>query len=97
MHLAISKLTIRMPESHTLKDKRRVANSLSSKLRNKYNIAIAEIETSDTPKTVTLGIACVSDSRKHAEQIMSNVTRFVEHSSTESYLVDNTMEIISGI
>ena len=51
MHLAISKLTIRMPESHTLKDKRRVANSLSSKLRNKYNIAIAEVETSDTPVT----------------------------------------------
>lgn len=97
MHLAICKLTIRMPENHTLKDKRRVANSLSSKLRNKYNVAIAQVENTDIPKTLTLGVACVSNSRKHAEQIMSNVTNFVEHSPTNSYLVDHNMEIISGI
>ncbi len=45
----------------------------------------------------TLGIACISNDKRHANEILSKVVSFVEESRRDLELVDYETEIISGV
>ena len=45
----------------------------------------------------TLGICCLSNDTKHANEILSNVVAFVEKSRDDLELLDYETEIISGL
>lgn len=47
-------------DAQSLKDKRRVVSSLKQKLRNRYNVSVAEVGYADSPKRCRLGVAVVS-------------------------------------
>ena len=62
MNIGAARITLRIPHSRSLKDKRRVVNSLRQRVGSKFNVSIAEVEMNDAWQTLTLGIACVSNS-----------------------------------
>ena len=62
-------------EAQSLKDKRRVIQSLKQRLRNRFNISVAEIAHADSPKRCRLGIALVSN---EARSIHSQLDKIVE-------------------
>ena len=47
MNIGVARITLRIPHSHSLKDKRRVANSLRQRVGSKFNASIAEVEMND--------------------------------------------------
>ena len=52
-------------EAKSLKDKRRVVRSIKDRLRNAFNVSVAEIDSQDHRQLIVLGIAMVgSDSRE---------------------------------
>jgi uncharacterized protein YlxP (DUF503 family) len=62
-------------EARTLKDKRRIVLSIKDRLRNAFNVSVAEIDSQDHRQLVVLGIAMVgSDSR----QVTSSLDRIVD-------------------
>ena len=73
-----AKLNFYIAESGSLKDKRQVRRSLIEKARYKFNAAIAEIDTVDSHKLLTIGIAVVSGDRKHRENSLDEIIRFME-------------------
>lgn len=75
MPIAYLTLELRMEAAHSLKDKRQVLRSMKDRLRNSFNIAIAEIEATDLWQRATLGIVSISDSRDYLEGLMRNVER----------------------
>ena len=87
MHVGVCKVTLRLPENHSLKGKRRVVNSLSSRLRNKFNVSVAEVEYNEAWQIATLGITCVSNNSRHTEEVLQNVLGFIEGSREEVELV----------
>ena len=97
MHVGICKLTFYLPEASSLKDKRQIARSLSGRLRNRFNVAVAEVEDADLRQRLTLGISCVSNDRGHADSMLSSVIDFVEESRFDAELVDIQSEIIGGV
>ena len=97
MHVGICKLTLHLPEVSSLKDKRQVARSLSDRIRNRFNVAIAEVEDMDRRQRLTLGISCVSNDRGHADAMLSNLLDFVEQSRFDAELVDVQTEIVGGV
>lgn len=56
-------------DARTLKDKRRVMLSLKQRLRNRFNVSVAEVGYSQTPKRSCLGVVIVSDQSRavHAQ------------------------------
>jgi len=86
-----------LPESHSLKDKRQVARSLSARIRNKFNVAVAEVEDQDLWQRLTLAVCCVSTDSAHANEMVSKVVAFVEESRRDLELLDYQTEIISGV
>jgi len=45
--IGILTLELRLPESHSLKDKRHTVKSLKDRLRSRFNVAVAEIDFQD--------------------------------------------------
>lgn len=79
MPIACLTLELRMEGAHSLKDKRQVLRSVKDRLRNSFNIAIAEIEATDLWQRATLGVVSISDSRDYLQGLM----RKVEHEAVK--------------
>ena len=62
-------------DARTLKDKRRIIQSVKQRVRNAYNVSVAEVEFGDLPKSCRLGIAMVS---KESRPLHSQFDRIVD-------------------
>jgi uncharacterized protein YlxP (DUF503 family) len=82
--IAFLTIELRIESAHSLKDKRQVVRSMKDKLRQKFNVSVAEIEASDLWQRATIGVVSISDSRDYLESLMSSVERHA------SKLADNT-------
>ena len=97
MHVGICRLTFHLPEVSSLKEKRQIARSLNDRIRNRFNMAVAEVDDANLRQRLTLGVCCVSNDRAHADAMLSNLINFIEETRTDTDLVDLQTEIISGI
>ena len=97
MHLGVCRIMLHLPDSSSLKDKRQVARSLSTRIRNQFNVAVAEVEDQELWQRLTLAICCVSTDSGHANEMISKVVNFVEESRRDLELLDYQTEIISGV
>jgi uncharacterized protein YlxP (DUF503 family) len=68
-------LELRIEHAHSLKEKRHVVKSLKDRLRNKFNVAVAEIDDMDLHNSAVIAVATVSPSRPFAEKILQSVER----------------------
>jgi uncharacterized protein len=66
-------LEIRLQNSHSLKEKRHVLKGLQERLRNKFNVAVAEIEYQDLWQRAAVAAVTVSSDRGHAEKVLQSV------------------------
>ncbi len=71
-------LRLYVPTSQSLKDKRQVVKSIQARLQNQFGVAVAEVGDSDRRQVAELGVACVSNGVRHADQILDAVIAFVE-------------------
>ena len=76
-----SQLTFYIPHSASLKDKRQVCRSLLDKTRRRFNVSAAEVDTQDSHRTLTIGVAVVSGSTAHAQQSIDEIIRFMEENA----------------
>ena len=54
-------------DSNCLKDKRQVLRSLLTRLDNKFNLSVAQLDTHDLWRSATLGLAHVSNDPQHTD------------------------------
>jgi len=86
MTVISAKLKLYIPTSASLKDKRQIRQSVITKVRQKFNAAIAEVDTQELHQTLTLGVAVVSGDGKHARQMMDEIVRFIEDSADAEFV-----------
>lgn len=77
----------------SLKGKRRVALSLKQKLRNRFNVAVAEVEAMDSLSRLVLSAVAVGNSKVHVESRLAKATAMIEDISPEE-LTDSHIETI---
>jgi uncharacterized protein YlxP (DUF503 family) len=68
-------LELRIEHAHSLKEKRHVVKGLKERLRNKFNVSVAEIEDMDLHNSSVLAAAVVSPSKDFASKILEAVER----------------------
>jgi uncharacterized protein len=71
--IGVLTLELRIEDSHSLKDKRHVVQSLKERLRQKFNVAVAEIDHQDTWQRATLAAVTVASDHTHAERVLQSV------------------------
>lgn len=64
--------------SQSLKDKRMVLRSLRDRIRQKFNVSVAEVEDNDQWQVAVIGIVVVSNDKAHANEMLSKVVNFIE-------------------
>ena len=78
MFIGICKLELLLPESLSLKDKRQVVRSIIERLKNRFNVSIAEVGHLEALKRTVLGLALVSNETAYLEKMMGKVINFVD-------------------
>ncbi len=94
MNVGVARVSLRLPENMSLKGKRQVLKSITSRVRNKFDVAVAEVGDNDSWRLATVGICCISNNRRHTNQVLSRVVNFVESARFEVEILDYEIEII---
>ena len=97
MHIGVCRIMLHLPESASLKDKRQVSRSLSDRIQNSFNVAVAEVEDHELWQRLTLAVCYVSTDSAHANEMVSKVVDFIEETRRDLELLDYETEIISGV
>ena len=96
MIIGALRVELHLPGGGTLKDKRHVVKSLLARVINQYHIAAAEVAALDNPERAVLGLACVSNSTAHANEVLSKAVNFIEANVEEGFLADYQLEILDA-
>ena len=77
--MPVGKLTIEIsiPHAQSLKDRRQVVRSLKDRLRNGFNLSIAEMDEALVWNRATIGIVCISNSASYLKGQMEEIDRAV--------------------
>ncbi|HYY90023.1 MAG TPA: DUF503 domain-containing protein [Chloroflexota bacterium] len=95
MHVGIARVELLIAENGSLKSKRMVVKSVAQRVRNRFNVAVAEVDTQDVWQIATLGIVCVSDNPRHSNEVLSKVLAFIEGERLDAEVGDVQMELIA--
>jgi uncharacterized protein YlxP (DUF503 family) len=68
-----------IPESQSLKDKRQVLLSLKDRLREKFNLSVAEVDGQDLWQKAVLGIACVANEGRYVNQVCDQALNLIRN------------------
>lgn len=96
MPIASLTLELRIEGAHSLKDKRQAVRSIKDRLRNGFNVAVAEIEVADLWQRATIGVVSISDSKDYLVGLMHNVEReAVKHANNVgAEIVDSFVDFL---
>ena len=94
MHIGVLHLEFTLHGSSSLKDKRNVARSLKQKLRNKFNVAVAEVGSLDNAARLNLSVVTIGNDYKHVQGRLTKALNMVEAAATEE-LTFSDMELFT--
>jgi uncharacterized protein len=78
MVIAVLRVTLHADWAHSLKEKRSELKSLIAKIRNRFNVSVAETDEQDTHQTLVISVAAIAADRGIADSTMENILRFIE-------------------
>ena len=79
MTLGCCSLKFFLHGNRSLKGKRRVIKSMRDRIKNKFNVSIAEVGDQDDWQKIHLGIAAVSSDSQYVEGQMNQIVDFIDH------------------
>jgi len=94
MNVGVCRIDLRLPENLSLKGKRQVLKSITTRVRNKFNVSVAEVDNHDRWQLATIGICCVSNDNRYTNEVLSKVVNFVIGCRFEVEILDYEIEIL---
>lgn len=77
MVVGIANIEIHIPESESLKSKRHFLKRIKDRVKNRFNVSIAEVDHNDLWQRTTLGVSVVTNEQQFANQVLSQVVEFI--------------------
>ena len=78
MVVGVLRLELLLPENHSLKGKRSVLRAIKARVRDKFNVSIAECEDHDMWQRATLGVSQVGADQPHVDRCLREVVSFID-------------------
>ncbi|MCF8106310.1 MAG: DUF503 domain-containing protein [Desulfohalobiaceae bacterium] len=95
MIIGTLKIEFRLHGICSIKEKRGIANSLKQKLRNKFNVALSEIDGQDSLQTLQLALVTVSTESRRVQTTLNKALAMIEAISPEE-IVDVQTEVFGA-
>lgn len=92
MNIGILVIEIFISQNRSLKDKRRIINSIKEKVRNKFNVSFSEVDHLNSKQLSTFGISTISNEKRYINMILDQVVNFIEE-NYPSLITDYTINI----
>jgi uncharacterized protein YlxP (DUF503 family) len=71
-----------------------VIRSVMQRVRNKFGISIAEVAENDAWQVAVLGVACVSNDARHAQDVLREVESYVRDSRLDAEVINVETDVI---
>ena len=68
--------------------------SIATRVGNKFNISVAEVDDQDLWQLATLGICYVSNNKRYTNEVLSKAVDFIANSRFEVEMLDYNIEIL---
>ena len=95
MNLGYCSLRFYLHGNNSLKGKRKVIRTIKDRLRNKFNVSVAEVGDQDVWQNIHLGIAAVSADAQYLDGLLKQVVNFVDNMHLAE-MIDCQTEIIKA-
>ncbi len=82
-----------IPGSQSLKDKRQVLHSVRDRLREKFNLSVAEVGEQDLWQKAVLGLACVANETRYVQQVLEQALNQIRSNPTIE-IVQSQVELL---
>jgi uncharacterized protein YlxP (DUF503 family) len=94
INIGVGTVSLRLPENMDLKGKRMVVRSITGRVKSRFKISAAEIADNDSWQYAVIGFCCISNDKRHSNEVISKVISFIEHGGFDAEVLDVTTEII---
>jgi uncharacterized protein YlxP (DUF503 family) len=94
MNVGVCRVKLRFPENLSLKGKRQILKSVIARLKNRFNVSVAEVGDQELWQLATLGICCVSNDSRYTNEVLSKVVDFIINGRFDAEILDYEIEIL---
>ncbi|MGD8388525.1 MAG: DUF503 domain-containing protein [Desulfobacteraceae bacterium] len=88
------KIVLLVHDNRSLKGKRKIVRSMVDRVKNRFNVAVAEVGANDLWQRIELGVCTVGNDRRHVDASLTNVLSFLE-SLYLAEIVETDMEVLN--
>jgi uncharacterized protein YlxP (DUF503 family) len=93
MIVGLLTLDLHIPDANSLKSKRFVIKSLTARIKNKFNVSVAEVDAQNLWQRSVIGISLVSNETVMVNKVFDKIRNLVLDTHTVQ-LIDSTMELL---
>jgi len=93
MFIGVCTIELHIPASGSLKEKRHSLRSVKDRIRNKFNVSVAEVDHNDLWQKATLAVAAVSNDKAHLNETLDHLLDMIR-SVPEIDLIDYQIELL---
>ena len=91
MIVALARLSLYIPHSHSLKEKRAVVRKVVDRVQARFKLHVAEVGGQDTWQRAVLGFALVGSDGRKVEQMADEVLRAIQSMAEGELTVEREM------
>ena len=93
MIIGVLTLEVNIDGAFSLKEKRMTVNRIRDRVRQRFNVAIAEVDDNDVWNHACIGVVAISNQQAHVNEMLSKVVDFVQ-TIRDCHLEDYSIEFI---
>ena len=77
MFLGVLNVELHIPESGSLKSKRKVLKCLKDKIRSNFNVSVSETDHQEKWQRALIGVACIGCDKKYINGTLSRISNLI--------------------
>lgn len=85
---------LQFPESGSLKSKRQTLKSVLARVRQRFNVSIAEVGHQDSWQLATIAMTCASTDGAYIHGLFERAVRYIDEGSFALVLLDYQIEFL---
>jgi uncharacterized protein len=92
MIIATCVITLQLEGVYSLKDKRRILKSMLVRLRQQFNLAVAEVAHQDVWQTAVIALVSVGNDTRYLHGLLEKAVKWIEEQRPDVPIADYQIE-----
>lgn len=93
MHVALCVVELELNGIHSLKEKRQILRSITRRVSNQFNVAVAEVDRHDTRQAAVIGLVTVGTDAAVLHSRLEKIVNWIAASRPDVPIADYWIEM----